>query len=432
MLAGFDNNTWRQNHHLGRSAIPVGRSWCDALFPGLGRLSVILELSPRRQEVLQCIQKLAQAYWQALPINKLKYGMNFVQGLPNVLKVMQLPEYVLYSNRVRQAECDSMERLHMMQDVPYLAEWNRKQAKHAREEPQQVAHHEDSISTIFSATREQPHVRSAEAAGINSAPVAKKQRVEAHVAQTIKQDSEEQALQAELAQLDAQLEAQLRKKALQAQIDMKKKALLELDQDRERLNRGQHAAQQGTLATQASLAVPAYDCDVQPISPLGMPNSADQVVLSGSNAAAEDCPVPASHAQEVTKAPKHPDFFQSKTIAGRYQERIGDGQYAGIKIQLVMTRRGLALPNTKGETHAGAARNNLQKKKYLPAAVEKLVVQGLSSSAAIALVTKVVNEFGLRGIYQQSEAFLRLANDSATRAETRMLFNTGKQSSSSR
>lgn len=108
------------------------------------------------------------------------------------------------------------------------------------------------------------------------------------------------------------------------------------------------------------------------------------------------------------------------------------GQYAGIKIQLVMTRRGLALPNTKGETHAGAARNNLQKKKYLPAAVQKLVVQGLSSSAAIALVTKVVNEFGLRGIYQQSEAFLRLANDSATRAETRMLFNTGKQSSSSR
>lgn len=150
--------------------------------------------------------------------------------------------------------------------------------------------------------------------------MAKKQRVEAHVAQTIKQDSEEQALQAELAQLDAQLEAQLRKKALQAQIDMKKKALLELDQDRERLNRGQHAAQQGTLATQASLAVPAYDCDVQPISPLGMPNSADQVVLSGSNAAAEDCPVPASHAQEVTKAPKNPDFFQSKTIAGRYQE----------------------------------------------------------------------------------------------------------------
>ena len=347
-----------------------------------------------------------------------------MQGLSNVLKVMQLPEYVLYSDRVRQAECDSMERLHMTQDVPYLAEWNRKQAKHAREEPQQVAHHEDSISTIFLVTREQPHVRSA--AGINSTPVAKRQRVEAYVAQAIEQDPEEQALQAELAQLHAQLEAQLRKKALQAQIDMKKKALLELDQDRERLKRGQHAAQQGTLATQASLAVPAFDCDVQPISPLGMPNSAHQVVLFGSNAAAEDCPVPAPHAQKVTKAPKHPEFPQSKTIAGRYQEWIGDGQYAGIKSQLVKTRRGLALPKTKGGTHAGGARSNLQKKKHSPLAIEKLVVQGLSSSAAIALVTKVVNDFGLRGIAQQSDAFLWLASDSEARAETRELFKTGK------
>ena len=370
VLAGFDNKTWRQNHHLGRSAIPVGVSWCDALFPGLGKLSAILDLSPRRQEVLQCIQKLAQAYWQALPINTLKYGTNFVQGLPNVLKVMQLPEYALFSDKVRQAECDSMEKLHMMQDVPYLAAWNTNKAKHAREELQQVAHHEGTLSTIFSETRKQSHVRCAEAAGINNAePVAKRQRLET---QTSEQDPEEQALQAELAQLDAQLEALLRKKALQAQIDVKKKALLELNQDAEKLKRGQHAAQQGTFATQASLAVPAFSYGVQPINSLYDTDSAHQTVPCSS--AAECCTVPRPQSQEVTKAPKHPDFFQSKTIAGRYQEWIGDGQYAGIKSQLVMTRRGLALPKTKGESHAGGARSNLQKKKHLPVAIEKLVV----------------------------------------------------------
>ena len=163
---------------------------------------------------------------------------------------------------------------------------------------------------------------------------------------------------------------------------------------------------------------------VQPINSLYNTDCAHQSVPCSS--AAECCTVPRPQSQEVTKAPKHPDFFQSKTIAGRYQEWIGDGQYAGIKSQLVMTRRGLALPKTKGESHAGGARSNLQKKKHLPVAIEKLVVQGLSSSAATALVTKVVNDFGLRGIAQQSEAFLWLASDSVARAETRELFKTGK------
>lgn len=54
------------------------------------------------------------------------------------------------------------------------------------------------------------------------------------------------------------------------------------------------------------------------------------------------------------------------------------------------------------------------------------MVQGLSSNVAVTLVTKVVNDFGLRGIAKQSEVFHWLARDSATRAETRMLFDTGK------
>lgn len=62
VLAGSDNDTWRQNHHLGRGAVAACESWCDALLPGLARLSELSDLSARRQEVLQCIQKLAQAY----------------------------------------------------------------------------------------------------------------------------------------------------------------------------------------------------------------------------------------------------------------------------------------------------------------------------------------------------------------------------------
>ena len=192
--------------------------------------------------------------------------MNFVQGLPNVLKVMRLPEYALFSEKVRQAECDSMEKLQLMQDMSYLAEWNTEQATHATKESRQVAHHEGTLSTIFPETREQSHVRSAEAAEINiEAPVAKRQRLET---QANEQDPEEQALQAEL----AQLEAQLRKKVLQAQIDIKKRTMLELDTR-------QHAAQQDTLAAQASLAIPAFSCGVQPIKPLYTPDGAHQTVL---------------------------------------------------------------------------------------------------------------------------------------------------------
>ncbi len=58
--------------------------------------------------------------------------------------------------------------------------------------------------------------------------------------------------------------------------------------------------------------------------------------------------------------------------------------------------------------------------------LKQLVLQGLSSDAAVALVTKVVNDFGLKSISDQSEAFRHLARDSAARAETRMMSKTGK------
>ena len=178
MLAGFDKDSWRHNHHLGRAAVTVDEAWCDALLP---RLSAISELSPRRQEVLHTMQKLAEEYWQALLVNLLKHGMNVVAGLPSVMEVMLTDEYASFSARVLQAECDSMEKLQMMQEVPYVAEWQ--QANYARQESQQVAHHATSISTGSSRAREQSQLRSAEAAGIVSQePVAKRQKVGSNIA----------------------------------------------------------------------------------------------------------------------------------------------------------------------------------------------------------------------------------------------------------
>lgn len=78
---------WRQNHHLGRATIAVDMSWCNALLPGLSDMPD--DLPPRVQEFHQCLTKIAVAWWQNSAINKLKYGLGFVEGLPNVAKVLQ-------------------------------------------------------------------------------------------------------------------------------------------------------------------------------------------------------------------------------------------------------------------------------------------------------------------------------------------------------
>ena len=133
MQAGFEKDSWRLHHHLGRAAIDIDSSWYDVLVPGLTSTS---ELSLRKQEVLQAQKKLVEAFWQALPINNLKYGNRFVAGLPHVEEVMQTNEYASFSDRVLHAECDNMEKLQMMQEVPYLAE--SQQANYARQGSQQV------------------------------------------------------------------------------------------------------------------------------------------------------------------------------------------------------------------------------------------------------------------------------------------------------
>ncbi len=130
---------------------------------------------------------------------------------------------------------------------------------------------------------------------------------------------------------------------------------------------------------------------------------------------------------------KNPDLFKSGTISGRYHEWVGDGQCSGIKSQLVPQKNGegrMRLPRTG---HSEQAVNNLRKNRDLPEAIEHLVEQGLSSEAAIALVTAVLKNFGLttkrgRGklIVQQSAAFFIVRSTPADELETRLLLNTGR------
>ena len=68
-----------------------------------------------------------------------------------------------------------------------------------------------------------------------------------------------------------------------------------------------------------------------------------------------------------------------------------------------MTKRGLGLPKIG---HAARASDNLRMNRNLPEAIDRLIERGLSREAAIALVEKVVSDFGgLKSIAQQSNAF---------------------------
>ena len=426
VLAGFDINSWKQNHHLGRAAVDVDEAWCDALLPGLSATAKQSDLSVRRKELTDTLLKLAEAFWQALPVEKLKSGLHahVVAGLPRIQEVMQTDEYASFSDRVLQAECDSMEKLHMMHEVPYLAKWQ--QANYARQESQKVAHHATSGSTHFSRAREQSQLRSAEAAEIvNQEPPAKRQKI-AHSAA----DKEHQ-MQAEL----EQLRAHRRQKELQLQIDKEKQAILELDQQPQDFTSTQmmcNPAQGVSVLTQQVIPASTVSQDVQVSNTPFSPELQVWAVLSGSSTA-EDSTEPAA---QPSKVKLNPDLFKSQTIHGRYQEWVGGGQYASIKSQVVRTRRGWELPKKRGTQHTEAASSNLRKKVHLPEAVEHLVMQGLSEDAAVALVTQVVSDFGLTSISTQSEAFAELDRlEKAVRAgepaqvakvETKKLSKTGR------
>ena len=119
---------------------------------------------------------------------------------------------------------------------------------------------------------------------------------------------------------------------------------------------------------------------------------------------------------------RNPVFFAGSTVAERYREWADDGQHKSVKSRLVLTKRGLALLKTG---HEARASDNLRKNRNLPEAIDELIDKGVSVEAAIALVERVVSNFGgLKRIAQKSDAFHQVAHKSA--AETTVLGNTGK------
>ena len=344
-------------------------------------------------------------------------------GLPDVEEVMQTNEYASFSDRVLQAECDGMEKLQMMQEVPYLAKWQ--QANYARQESQQVAHHSEQSEPWE--TRQQSQISSAEATEIvNQEPPTKRQKIASDAA-----DKEHQ-MQAEL----EQLRAHRRQKEFQLQIDKEKQAILELDQQQQDIRSRQmmcSSAQGVSVLTQQVMSASTVSQDVQ-ISNTPCPEVQNEGLHIGSSAL-EDVKVPAAQPSKVVRT-LNPDMFKSQTIHGRYQEWVGGGQYASIKSQVSRSKRGWELPKKKGTKHTGAASDNLRRNVHLPEAIEHFVMQGLSEDAAVALVTQVVTDLGLTSIFTQSEAFAELnrlekaarAGDGAqiAKVETKKLSKTGR------
>lgn len=209
---------------------------------------------------------------------------------------------------------------------------------------------------------------------------------------------------------------------------------LELAQQEEILGRRQLMwnAQCGSALTAQVMSAATVSQNVQLTNIPFTLETQSQAVLSVSSTA-EDSTVPTAQLSKVKKVLKDPDMFRAQTIDGRFKEWVGVGQYAGIKSLLVKNKKRLGIPPTG---HSRAAVDNLRKKRCLPKAIEQLVVQGLSSDAAVALVTQVVTEFGLKSIYDQSEAFLELyifekavaasKPHEVAKHETRTLCKTGK------
>ncbi len=400
------------------------------------------DLPARREEVLQCIQKIAEAYWQALPINILKYGVGFVQGPPNVAKVMQTHEYDTFSTSVRQAECDSMAKLQRMDEVPHLAQWKMQQLHYAGESCRTEAYdvkqlHTESLETRVHTTQEEPAVT---AEAVTQEPLPKRQRVEATAAEisekemqaqidVLRSQNRQEGLKLQLqAEKQAAVALQNRQKDIELQLQAEKQAALELAQREGALNMRQMLwsnAQHSTSFTEALTAGSPLTSGVQtsntPSAPF-IPLFGHPLPLPDPIAPVQ-CTAHSGPPNKLATARKNPDFFQSQTISGRYHEWIGNGQCSSIKSQLVMKKNGLGLPSTG---HTKRAVDNFRKNRDLSEAIEQLVEQGLSSEAAIVLVTKVMEDFGLRSISQQSTAFSLLRHTPAVKAETRLLLNTGK------
>ena len=170
-----------------------------------------------------------------------------------------------------------------------------------------------------------------------------------------------------------------------------------------------------TLAASQQVATPMFwSLTQQPgetkatlIAPPFLPHDVHAAVVAGPVPLLENTIEPPVESNRISRPPAktkaqlhNPDFFQSKTIAGRYSEWADVGVVNSIKSRLLPTNRGRGLPRAG---HTRRATDNLRRNRNLPEAIDKQIERGLTRPAALELVTKVISEFGgLDSISQQS------------------------------
>ena len=400
ILAGFTRggDSWRQHHYLGRSTVPLpSMTWLDAVIPRLTEALRVQHALPRRaQETLECLRLFAEAYWACLPIRGLKYGDSYLdRQVPGVQEVRKTPEYRQFAEQVIQKEADSLQRLGL--NAPHLAPW----------------------TTSTSCTGSHTSAAETETSGsaATKLPPAKRQRTQA-----------ETELQAQLDDLESQNKQAELKLKIQQQLVYQKALQLQMDKQTQ-------AAR--TLAASQQVATPmVWSLTQQPgqttaalHAPPFLPHGVHATTAAGLVPLLEGSIEPPVESNRMsgqpakTKAQLHnPDFFQSKTIAARYSEWADDGVVSSIKSRLVPT---MGLPRAG---HTRRATDNLRRNRNLPEAIDKLIERGLTRSAALELVTKVISEFGgLDSISQQSLAFHELAHKSSDDGGTKLqerLFRT--------
>ncbi|DBA86781.1 TPA: hypothetical protein ACH3X1_016624 [Trebouxia sp. C0004] len=391
------------NSNLGctqMSTVPLpSMSWLDAVIPRLIEALQLQHALPRRaQETLECLRLHAESYWQCLPIRGLKYGDSYLdRQVPGVQEVRKTAEYRQFAEQVIQKEADSLQRLGLK--APHLAPWT------------------------TSTSRTGSHTSAAETETSGSAETelrpAKRQRTQA-----------ETELQAQLDDLESQNKQAELKLKIQQQLVYQKALQLQMDEQTQAA-RTLAASQQVPTPMVWSLTQQPGQTTAALIAPPFLPHGVHATTAAGPVPLMEgsiEPPVDSKRMSEQparTKAQLHnPDFFQSKTIAGRYSEWADDGNVSSIKSRLVPTNRGMGLPRAG---HTRRATDNLRRNRNLPEAIDKLIERGLTRPAALELVTKVLSEFdGLDSISQQSLAFHELAHKSSGDAGTKLLGKRGK------
>ncbi len=399
ILAGFTKG-WRQHHYLGRSTVSLpSTTWLDAVIP---RLTEALQrqdaLPVRSREMLQCLHMYAQAYWQALPIKGLIYKEAYLdRQVPGVQQVMQTAQYRQFAEQVIMKEADSLQKLGL--EAVHMDLWTSSTSQGSSAEPASTAETVSMSATETSANKDICTLKRKRNEGADDS------------------DPEEQAL------LEA-IDRQKRINALRLQLCQEQQRGTEIPAAQQTVARvlsiaEQHAHLPAGLTVQACLQQ-----DDQ--SSIAAPNALPMQAALPSLAVPAQGISALSNPQRARPPPtlRNPVFFAGSTVAERYQEWADDGQHNSVKSRLVLTKSGLALPKTG---HEGRASDNLRRNRNLPEALERLIHKGLTREAAIALVERVVSNFGgLKSIAQVSNAFHQMAHKSAAAAETTALGNTRK------